>query len=117
MAEGSPDRILLVTGGSRGIGAAVARFAALRGYAVCVNYRSRQDAADAVVAAIVGAGGRAIAVQGDVAVEADVVRLLGAGARACAPGPALVNSGGVVEPGMGVERWEPGRITGSPPPT
>jgi len=75
MSEGAPDRILLVTGGSRGIGAAVARLAASRGYAVCVNYRSRQDAADAVVAAIVASGGRAVAVQADVAVEPEVVRL------------------------------------------
>jgi NAD(P)-dependent dehydrogenase (short-subunit alcohol dehydrogenase family) len=100
-----------VTGGSRGIGAAVARFAALRGYAVCVNYRARQDAADAVVAAIVGAGGRAIAVQGDVAVEASVVRLFEACDRAFGPLTALVNNAGVLETQMRVETMDAARIT------
>jgi len=111
MAEGSPDRIVLVTGGSRGIGAAVARLAALRGYAVCVNYRSRQDAADAVVAAIVAAGGRAIAAQGDIAVEADVVRLFEVCDRSLGPVTALVNNAGVLETQMRVEAMDAARIT------
>ncbi|GIK82345.1 MAG: SDR family oxidoreductase [Pseudorhodoplanes sp.] len=71
-------RVLLVTGGGRGIGAAVARLAAAEGYAVAVNYKSNAGAADAVVDAIRKAGGRAVAVQGDMAVEADVVRAFAA---------------------------------------
>src|SRR5581483_9490279 len=67
--------ILAVTGGSRGIGAAVARAAAARGYSVAVNYKTNRARAEAVVAAIAESGGRAIAVAGDVAREADVLRL------------------------------------------
>ncbi|HEX6165089.1 MAG TPA: SDR family NAD(P)-dependent oxidoreductase, partial [Vicinamibacterales bacterium] len=67
--------IVLITGGSRGIGAATAHLVASRGYAVCVNYRVNETAARAVVQNITVGGGRAIAVQGDVAIEADVVRL------------------------------------------
>ena len=111
MSAGAPDRVLLVTGGSRGIGAAVARLAASRGYAVCVNYRSRQDAADAVVAAIVAAGGRGVAVAGDVGVEADVVRLFAACDGALGPVTALVNNAGILETQMRVEAMDAARIT------
>ena len=68
-------RVLIVTGGGRGIGAATATLAAERGYAVCVNYRKNQAAADAVVAAIEASGGTALAVGADIALEPDVVRL------------------------------------------
>ena len=111
MPDGAHDRVLLVTGGSRGIGAAVARLAASRGYAVCVNYRSRQDGADAVVAAIVASGGRAVAVQADVAVEPDVVRLFDACDRALGPVTALVNNAGILETQMRVEAMDAARIT------
>ena len=66
---------MLVTGGSRGIGAATCLMAAKHGYAVAVNYHSNQEAADAIVKAIEKDGGKAIAVQADVANEQDVVRL------------------------------------------
>ena len=69
------SQIALITGGSRGIGAATAKLAAARGYAVCVNYERDEAAAYGVVAEIERAGGRAIAVQADVAREADVVHL------------------------------------------
>src|SRR3954466_9003361 len=69
------DKVLIVTGGSRGIGAATAKLAAQRGYAVCVNYRRNRVAADGVVAEIVAGGGTALAVGADVALEPDVVRL------------------------------------------
>ena len=59
--------VMIVTGGSRGIGAATCRLAARAGYAVCVNYQASAAAAEALVAEIEGAGGRAIAVQGDMA--------------------------------------------------
>jgi NAD(P)-dependent dehydrogenase (short-subunit alcohol dehydrogenase family) len=71
----SARKILLVTGGSRGIGAATARLAAHHGFDVAVNYARDPATAAAVVAEIEGAGRRAIAVKADVAVEADVARL------------------------------------------
>jgi NAD(P)-dependent dehydrogenase (short-subunit alcohol dehydrogenase family) len=111
MAEGASDRIVLVTGGSRGIGAAIARLAAARGYAVAVNYRSRRDAAEAVVAAIVAAGGRAVALQADVAIEADVVDLFAACDRELGPVTALVNNAGILETQMRVEAMDAARIT------
>jgi NAD(P)-dependent dehydrogenase (short-subunit alcohol dehydrogenase family) len=66
--------VLLVTGGSRGIGAAVSRLAAQRGYDVAVNYLRDAKAADEIVAAVKAAGRRAVAIQGDMAQEADVER-------------------------------------------
>ena len=69
--------VLVVTGGSRGIGAAVCRLGAERGYAVCVNYVGQAARATEVVQAIQSRGGMAIAVQGDVSREDDVERLFG----------------------------------------
>ncbi len=67
--------VLLVTGGGRGIGAATALMAGARGWAVGVNYLRDREAADGVVREIAAGGGRAVAVQADVSVEEDVVRL------------------------------------------
>ncbi len=94
------NRIALVTGGSRGIGAATAVLAARQGWAVAVNYARNAEAAQAVVQQIAAAGGTAIAVQGDVAVEADVVAMFAAvdeqlGHRGRLG--ALVNNAGVVD--------------------
>lgn len=69
------DKAVIITGAGRGIGAATAYLAARRGYAVCVNYRQRRAAAEAVVHGIGENGGRAIAVGADVSVEKQVVRL------------------------------------------
>jgi NAD(P)-dependent dehydrogenase (short-subunit alcohol dehydrogenase family) len=88
-------RSLLVTGGSRGIGAATARRAAAAGWAVCLTYRSDQAAASAVVAAIERHGGRAAAVRADVAVEADVVAAVEA-TTTLAPLGAVVANAGIV---------------------
>jgi NAD(P)-dependent dehydrogenase (short-subunit alcohol dehydrogenase family) len=68
-------RVLLVTGGGRGIGAATARLAASRGYEVCLTYLSNRSAADGVAKGIVDAGGTAHVFQADVSSEPDVVRL------------------------------------------
>ena len=109
-AATSGRRVAVVTGGSRGIGAATARLAASRGYAVCLNYRANAGAADAVVASIRDAGGTAAAVQGDVGVEADVVRLFAACDRALGRVTALVNNAGVLETQMRVEAMDAGRL-------
>jgi NAD(P)-dependent dehydrogenase (short-subunit alcohol dehydrogenase family) len=87
---------LIVTGGGRGIGAATARLAAKRGYAVCVNYLRDGAAAETVVRDIRGDGGSAIAVAADVSVEKDVVRLFGECDRSLGPLRALVNNAGIV---------------------
>ncbi len=86
---------LLVTGGGRGIGAAVARLGAAAGYAVCVNYRSNAVAAEAVVTEIEEAGGRALAVQADVAREDEVERLFHTVDAEMPPLTALVNNAGI----------------------
>jgi NAD(P)-dependent dehydrogenase (short-subunit alcohol dehydrogenase family) len=88
---------VLVTGGSRGIGAATALLAAERGYAVCVNYRADAVAADAVVQEIIDKGGNAIAVQADVGVEPDVLRMFRQIDQTLGSLTALVNNAGIVE--------------------
>jgi NAD(P)-dependent dehydrogenase (short-subunit alcohol dehydrogenase family) len=89
------DKVLIVTGAGRGIGAAVARQAAKEGYAVAVNFHRDRDSAEAVVASIRGAGGTAFAVQADVGDEADVARLFATVAKELGPPAALVNNAGV----------------------
>ncbi len=104
------SKAMLVTGGSRGIGAATARLAAQRGYAVCVNYAGRRDAAEAVVADIERAGGRALAVQADVA-DPDAVRALFVAVdEALGPLDVLVNNAGVIDHHCRVEDMPPERI-------
>ena len=103
-------RVLLVTGASRGIGAATARLAAARGYAVCVNYRRDRAAAEDVVRAIEAGGGRAIAVAGDVAIEADVVRLFETCDRELGRVQALVNNAGILDRQMRVDEMTAARI-------
>jgi len=102
--------ILVVTGASRGIGAATALLAARRGYAVCVNYLQNRAAADEVVASIADAGGRAIAVAADVSVEADVVRLFRTVDEQLGPLTALVNNAGVLDRQMKVESMDAARM-------
>jgi NAD(P)-dependent dehydrogenase (short-subunit alcohol dehydrogenase family) len=102
---------LLITGASRGIGAATARLAAERGYAVCVNYRANESAARAVVSEIESGGGRAISVQADVSVEADVVRLYATVDCELGPLSALVNNAGILELQTRVEQMDAARLT------
>jgi NAD(P)-dependent dehydrogenase (short-subunit alcohol dehydrogenase family) len=87
--------VLLITGGSRGIGAATAQLAAERGFKVVLSYLERREAADAVVAAIAAAGGEAIAVQADTAEEADITRLFDAAPARFGPVTAVVNNAGM----------------------
>lgn len=91
----STTHSVIVTGGSRGIGRAVATLAAERGWDVAVGFASDRRAADEVVAAVVRSGRRAVAVQGDVAREDDVVRMFDEAGRALGPPHGLVCSAGV----------------------
>jgi NAD(P)-dependent dehydrogenase (short-subunit alcohol dehydrogenase family) len=102
--------VVLITGASRGIGAATARLAAERGYAVCVNYRADRTAAEAVAEDIRQRGGTAISVAADVANEDDVVRLFNTVDADLGPVSALVNNAGVLERQMRVEAMDAARI-------
>jgi NAD(P)-dependent dehydrogenase (short-subunit alcohol dehydrogenase family) len=90
-------KAVLVTGGSRGIGAAVCRLAARSGYAVAVNFASNEEAARRVVAEIDASGGEAFAVKGDVGTEADVMAMFEAVDKRFGRLDALVNNAGVVD--------------------
>lgn len=103
-------KVIIVTGGSRGIGAAVAQTAAARGYAVCLNYVANQPAANAVVEGITAAGGRAIAVRADMAVEADILQLFATVDRELGTLTALVNNAGILAPQMRVDEMTAERI-------
>jgi len=91
--------IMIVTGGSRGIGAATVRAAGLAGYDVCVNYRSGAAQAHALVEELQAMGRRAIAVYADMANEADIMQLFEATDRALGPLSVLVNNAGGVPSG------------------
>ena len=104
------QQVLLVTGGSRGIGAATALLAAERGYAVGVNYRRDAAAAAAIVQRITAAGGRAVALQADVADEAEVVALFARLDATLGPVTALVNNAGILETQMRVDALDAARI-------
>ena len=91
------SKMLLVTGGSRGIGAAVAQLAAKQGYAVAVNFNGNQAAAESVVGQIRDTGGAAISVQADVADETAVMAMFARIDAELGPLSALVNNAGVVD--------------------
>lgn len=104
-------KIMIVTGGSRGIGAATALLAAERGFDVAVNYASNQAAAEAVVKAIQAKGRRAFALKGDVSSEADMLKLFAACDKELGTLTCLVNNAGVVDvkarlDEMSVARWK-----------
>src|SRR5262249_10207047 len=88
--------VLLIAGGSRGIGAATAKLAARHGYDVAVNYKSNAQAAAKVAADVKAAGRKAIAPQGDMAVEADIERVFEETAEALGPITHFVHSAGIV---------------------
>lgn len=104
------DRKAFITGASRGIGRACAVMAAARGHAVVVNYTANQAAADAVVAAIAAAGGKAVAVKGDVAIEADVLAIFAAADR-LGRLVGLINNAGVVDLKSRVDQFSFARLT------
>ena len=105
------NKTLLVTGASRGIGAACALLAARHGYRVGVNYHQDQAAAEAVVAAIGAAGGQAVALQADVADEAAVVAMFARLDDHFGALHALINNAGVLAPQMRVDQMDAARIS------
>jgi NAD(P)-dependent dehydrogenase (short-subunit alcohol dehydrogenase family) len=104
------ERVVLVTGGSRGIGAATARLAAARGWSVAVNYSSHEVAAQEVVEAVRAAGRRAIAVQADVSDEGQVVRMFEQVDHQLGRITDLVNNAGVVDVAARVDEMSHARL-------
>lgn len=104
------EKTVLITGASRGIGAATAKLAAKRGYRVVVNYFQNRTAADSVVTEIVSDGGRAFAVQADVSREIDVVRMFETIDGKWGPLSALVNNAGLLEKQQRVDSMSADRI-------
>lgn len=109
MGMSSSRQVAIVTGGSRGIGRACARILAARGLAVVVNYVSDEKAAQSVVAEITAAGGQAVAVKGDVGVEADVLAIFKA-ADSLGTLSVLINNAGVVDVVARVEEMSVARL-------
>jgi NAD(P)-dependent dehydrogenase (short-subunit alcohol dehydrogenase family) len=103
-------RVLIVTGGSTGIGAATARLAARKGYHVCVNFLQRRDAAEEVVSGIRDASGVAVAVQADIGVESDVLRLFETTDCELGRVTALVNNAAAMEPQTRLDSVDAGRL-------
>jgi 3-oxoacyl-[acyl-carrier protein] reductase len=97
MSQRLTGKVAVVTGASKGIGAAIARHLAGEGAAVVVNYASSKEGADRVVAAITGKGGKAVAVQADVAKPADIRRLFAEAKKAYGRLDVLVNNAGVYQ--------------------
>lgn len=102
---------LLITGGSRGIGAATAVLAAQRGWDVAINYTRDAAAADAVAAQVRALGRRALVIQADVAEEADVLAMFGAVDKGFGPLRGLVNNAGVVDQPARVDQMSLQRLT------
>src|SRR5207253_1986243 len=97
MAGKLAGKVAVVTGASKGIGASIAVHLGAAGAAVVVNYSSSKEGADRVVGEIVGNGGKAVAVQADLAKEADVRRLFAEAKKAFSRVDILVNNAGVYE--------------------
>lgn len=104
------NKVMLITGASRGIGAATAILAAKEGYSVLINYRTKKDAADALVKQITDFGGNASAVAADIANEQEVVRLFEALDQHYGRLDVLVNNAGILETHMRVEQMDAARI-------
>lgn len=105
------DNVMIVTGGSRGIGAATARLGAAAGYRVCLSYRGNEVAAQAVVDEIEQHGGTAIAVAADVGNETDILQLFRTTDERLGPVTALVNNAGILEHQMRVQDMDAERLS------
>ena len=106
----SESKILVVTGGGRGIGAATARLAAADGWWLCIAYLNGRDAAEEVVSAVSAKGGRATAVQADIASETSVVELFRQVDRQLGRVTALVNNAATLETQMRLDAMDAPRI-------
>ncbi len=103
-------KVMIVTGGSRGIGAEIAKLGAIDGYAVCISYLHNKIAADAIVDGITQAGGEAIAIAADMAIEADILNLFQTVDQKLGTLTALVNNAGILEKQMRVDQMDAARI-------
>lgn len=104
------QKVMLITGASRGIGAATARLAAQRGYALGINYRQQREAAEALVGEIEAGGGRALALCADVGDEAQVLRMFESLDRVFGRLDVLVNNAGMLERQMRLEDMDVARL-------
>lgn len=104
------QRVAIITGGSRGIGAATARLFAQNGYAVCINYKSNAESAKALAEEIKALGGHCISIQADVSKEDDVLRLFESVDRELGAVSVLVNNAGVLKKQMRLEEMSADRI-------
>lgn len=104
------DKVILITGSSRGIGASTAIMAAEQGYKVCINYRSNTTAATAVVKQIEGMGGTAYAIQADVANETEVLQMFNKVDERFGGLDALVNNAAILEQQMRLEEMDVDRL-------
>lgn len=105
------EKVLIITGASRGIGAATACLAAEQGYTVCVNYLRNQEAAQHVVDSITQIGGKAVAIAADVACEDDIVHLFKAVDDRLGKVTALVNNAGILEQQIRVDSVSAARLS------
>ncbi|WP_234572513.1 SDR family oxidoreductase [Rhodohalobacter sp. 614A] len=103
-------KVLIITGGSRGIGAATARLAATQDYAICINYFKNRKAATAIVNEITSNGGQAIAVAADVAKESDVTKMFQTVDQELGTVTSLVNNAGILETQCRVDEITADRI-------
>lgn len=104
------SKVMLITGASRGIGAATARLAAAEGYALCLNYHQRQDAAQQLVKELQNAGTRAIAVAADVSDDAQVAKLFASVDAEFGRLDVLVNNAGMLERQMRLDEMDAARL-------
>lgn len=90
------NKVVIVTGGSRGIGAATSKLLASKGYAVCINYRTRSEDAERLTAEITADGGTVMTFAADVSEEADVIAMFDAAEKTLGPVTHLVNNAGIL---------------------
>jgi NAD(P)-dependent dehydrogenase (short-subunit alcohol dehydrogenase family) len=104
------SKVILITGASRGIGRSAALLAGGRGWSVGVNYASNKEAADETVAAVKAAGGKAVAIQGDVRDEAAIIAMFDATEEAFGKLDGVVNNAGIVAPGSPLAEMDIDRL-------
>jgi NAD(P)-dependent dehydrogenase (short-subunit alcohol dehydrogenase family) len=104
------SKVIIITGSSRGIGAATACLAGEKGYSVCVNYFKNREAAENVVSLIKARGGHAISIAGDMSLESDVDRLFTAVDKELGTVSALVNNAGIIAPQTRVQDMDVTRM-------